>query len=109
MKCSFCKIELKNTSEFVQGVWHMFEQDGHFELTTINADTFYCVPCFNNQDDFRGYFDQNSLKHSEDCPLIKLRIPCEKCNYPQSEARYSSVENYIFHNTTPRWYDKGKS
>lgn len=87
VKCDSCKKILKDKSEFVRGKWHMYEQDGSFVLSD-NGDTYYCISCFCYQENFGAYFDKTSLKHSEDCPLVKLRITCDECGYRLNESRY---------------------
>lgn len=35
------------------------------------------------------------LKHTpSNCALVALRIACDECGYPQSEAMFDSVEQY---------------
>jgi hypothetical protein len=91
-KCNSCGIALLGKN-FISGIWLHFQQDGYFEILDqedVECDSFYCVPCFHEHD----CYDKKSLKHLKDCPLVKLRIACDNCEYPISESRYLSIEHY---------------
>lgn len=39
---------------------------------------------------------ETSLVHkAEDCPLVSHRIACYECGYPECEALFHSVEDYL--------------